>query len=177
MQVLLSCSHVFHKVEPPSMPSWLYWLLAWFVSTIQCCLQAFERFSGKKFCPLCRTHNYQTRVIFDGAGVYRQRAASRWAKFDRTKEERTVVNMYGRVIGSKLLGGATRWGSGTVRIVKHTHLLNQCWGSGTIRRRWSVHSLLLLTWFWYCSLCPSCPTLLAGLSAAPTAPVKGQTSF
>lgn len=53
-QVLLSCSHVFHRA----------------------CLEAFERFSGKRCCPLCRRAEYEKRVIFEGARNYRQRAAT-----------------------------------------------------------------------------------------------------
>ncbi|XP_064644606.1 RING finger protein 32-like [Lineus longissimus] len=53
-QVLLSCSHVFHKN----------------------CLKAFERFSGKKTCPMCRKEQYQTRVIHEGAKVHRQKCAT-----------------------------------------------------------------------------------------------------
>ncbi|XP_072110147.1 RING finger protein 32 isoform X1 [Mobula birostris] len=54
-QVLLSCSHVFHRV----------------------CLQAFEKFSGRKSCPMCRKEQYQTRVIHDGARLYRMKCATR----------------------------------------------------------------------------------------------------
>ncbi|KAB5579744.1 hypothetical protein PHYPO_G00198540 [Pangasianodon hypophthalmus] len=54
-QVLLSCSHVFHKA----------------------CLRKFERFSGRKCCPLCRTEQYETRVIHDGARLYREKCALR----------------------------------------------------------------------------------------------------
>ncbi|XP_050798229.1 RING finger protein 32 isoform X4 [Gopherus flavomarginatus] len=48
-QVLLSCSHVFHRA----------------------CLKAFEKFAGKKTCPLCRKKQYQTRVIHDGARLFK----------------------------------------------------------------------------------------------------------
>ncbi|KAL4635289.1 RING finger protein 32 [Arapaima gigas] len=54
-QVLLSCSHVFHRA----------------------CLHAFERFSGKKCCPMCRREQYETRVIHDGARIYREKCAVR----------------------------------------------------------------------------------------------------
>ncbi|KAM4874450.1 RING finger protein 32 isoform 2-T2 [Thomomys bottae] len=54
-QVLLSCSHVFHKA----------------------CLQAFEKFTNKKTCPLCRKNQYQTRVIYDGARLFRTKCATR----------------------------------------------------------------------------------------------------
>ncbi|XP_024248874.1 RING finger protein 32 isoform X2 [Oncorhynchus tshawytscha] len=54
-QVLLSCSHVFHRA----------------------CLQAFERFSGRKCCPMCRKEQYETRVIHDGARLFKERCAIR----------------------------------------------------------------------------------------------------
>ncbi|XP_074646132.1 RING finger protein 32-like [Tubulanus polymorphus] len=54
-QVLLSCSHVFHLV----------------------CLKAFERFSGKKSCPMCRRQQYETRVIHEGAKHHRDSCATR----------------------------------------------------------------------------------------------------
>jgi hypothetical protein len=43
-QVLLSCSHVFHKD----------------------CITSFEKFSQSKQCPLCRRQEYQKRLIADG---------------------------------------------------------------------------------------------------------------
>ncbi|KAM7120256.1 RING finger protein 32 isoform 2-T3 [Molossus nigricans] len=54
-QVLLSCSHVFHRA----------------------CLQAFERFASKKTCPLCRKSQYQTRVIHDAARLFKATCATR----------------------------------------------------------------------------------------------------
>ncbi|XP_029776878.1 RING finger protein 32 isoform X2 [Suricata suricatta] len=54
-QVLLSCSHVFHRA----------------------CLQAFEKFTNKKTCPLCRRDQYQTRVIHDGAQLFKIKCATR----------------------------------------------------------------------------------------------------
>uniref|UniRef100_A0A2K5RGQ9 Ring finger protein 32 n=1 Tax=Cebus imitator TaxID=2715852 RepID=A0A2K5RGQ9_CEBIM len=54
-QVLLSCSHVFHRA----------------------CLQAFEKFTNKKTCPLCRKNQYETRVIHDGARLFRIKCATR----------------------------------------------------------------------------------------------------
>ncbi|XP_073892580.1 RING finger protein 32 isoform X2 [Macaca fascicularis] len=55
MRVLLSCSHVFHRA----------------------CLQAFEKFTNKKTCPLCRKNQYQTRVIHDGARLFRIKCVTR----------------------------------------------------------------------------------------------------
>ncbi|XP_053215366.1 RING finger protein 32 isoform X2 [Podarcis raffonei] len=60
-QVLLSCSHVFHKA----------------------CLKAFERFAGKKTCPMCRKIQYQTRVIHDGAHLFKIKCATRIQAFWR----------------------------------------------------------------------------------------------
>ncbi|MBW02820.1 RING finger protein 32, partial [Eschrichtius robustus] len=60
-QVLLSCSHVFHRA----------------------CLQAFEKFANKKTCPLCRKNQYQTRVIHDGARLFRIKCAARIQAFWR----------------------------------------------------------------------------------------------
>ncbi|NXL01485.1 RNF32 protein, partial [Mesembrinibis cayennensis] len=54
-QVLLSCSHIFHKA----------------------CLKAFEKFTGKKFCPTCRKEQYQTRVIHNGACLFKIKCAIR----------------------------------------------------------------------------------------------------
>ncbi|XP_068437572.1 RING finger protein 32 isoform X2 [Clinocottus analis] len=54
-QVLLSCSHVFHRA----------------------CLQAFERFSGRRCCPMCRKELYEARVIYDAARLFRHQCATR----------------------------------------------------------------------------------------------------
>uniref|UniRef100_A0A672PRR6 Ring finger protein 32 n=1 Tax=Sinocyclocheilus grahami TaxID=75366 RepID=A0A672PRR6_SINGR len=60
-QVLLSCSHVFHKV----------WL------------KSFEKFSGRKSCPKCRKEQYETRGIYDAARLYREKCAVRIQAFWR----------------------------------------------------------------------------------------------
>ncbi|XP_051266494.1 RING finger protein 32 [Dicentrarchus labrax] len=71
-QVLLSCSHVFHRA----------------------CLQAFERFSGRKCCPMCRKQQYETRVIHDAAQLFRHRCATRiqacWRGYVARKRYRTL---------------------------------------------------------------------------------------
>ncbi|NWI26380.1 RNF32 protein, partial [Sula dactylatra] len=54
--VLLSCSHVFHKA----------------------CLKAFEKFTGKKSCPMCRKEQYQTRVTHDGACLFKTKNEASW---------------------------------------------------------------------------------------------------
>uniref|UniRef100_A0A8C5HSP8 RING-type domain-containing protein n=1 Tax=Gouania willdenowi TaxID=441366 RepID=A0A8C5HSP8_GOUWI len=54
-QVMLSCSHVFHRA----------------------CLEAFERFSGRKCCAICRKEPYETRVIHDAARLVRHKCATR----------------------------------------------------------------------------------------------------
>jgi len=54
-QVLLSCSHSFHRK----------------------CLEAFEKFSGRKTCPMCRKERYHKRVIFDASKHYKHSCAAR----------------------------------------------------------------------------------------------------
>ena len=152
LQVLLSCSHVFHKVWWLSLlffyPSFLVPLVGfiWVSSPSQCCLLAFECFSGKKFCPLCRTHDYQTRIIFDGASVCRHRAASRWARWCKWIKMDVCEEAWLHVLGFKLLGGATRLENGIKTIIRHTHLLIQCWERDTFRKRYRVSSKSLSTW-------------------------------
>ncbi|KAI9193155.1 uncharacterized protein BJ171DRAFT_303707 [Polychytrium aggregatum] len=53
-QILLSCSHVFHRH----------------------CIESYERFVGQKMCPMCRQANYQKRLIFEGKRAYLNRAAT-----------------------------------------------------------------------------------------------------
>ncbi|MGH0159206.1 UNVERIFIED_CONTAM: hypothetical protein FKN15_036970, partial [Acipenser sinensis] len=43
--------------------------------------QAFERFSGKKTCPMCRKELYETRVIHDGARLYKTKCATSGTRF------------------------------------------------------------------------------------------------
>ena len=43
---------------------------------LQACLQAFERFTGKKTCPMCRKEQYQTRVIHEGSRYHRHKCAT-----------------------------------------------------------------------------------------------------
>ncbi|CAF0770858.1 unnamed protein product [Didymodactylos carnosus] len=54
-QVLLSCSHVFHRN----------------------CLEAFESYSRKKCCPMCRRVQYEKRIIYEGANCHRIKCASK----------------------------------------------------------------------------------------------------
>ncbi|RVE58734.1 hypothetical protein OJAV_G00196960 [Oryzias javanicus] len=72
-QVLLSCSHVFHRT----------------------CLHAFERFSGRKRCPVCRREQYETRVIHDAARLFRQQCAIRiqayWRGYSARKSYREII--------------------------------------------------------------------------------------
>ncbi|KAM4719098.1 RING finger protein 32 [Anableps anableps] len=74
-QVLLSCSHVFHRK----------------------CLQAFERYSGRKCCPMCRRENYETRVIHDAARLYRHHCATRiqayWRSYVVRKRYKNVQKL------------------------------------------------------------------------------------
>ncbi|NXV27458.1 RNF32 protein, partial [Rissa tridactyla] len=43
----------------------------------QACLKAFEKFTGKKSCPMCRKEQYHTRVIHDGARLFKIKCATR----------------------------------------------------------------------------------------------------
>ncbi|CAF3032312.1 unnamed protein product [Rotaria socialis] len=61
-QVLLSCSHVFHRA----------------------CLTTFERFvsykangSDQRTCPICRRAQYEKRIIYEGAKIHRAKCAAR----------------------------------------------------------------------------------------------------
>ncbi|TPX66737.1 hypothetical protein SpCBS45565_g04283 [Spizellomyces sp. 'palustris'] len=53
-QVLLSCSHLFHRA----------------------CLDSYERYVQKKSCPLCREANYEKRLIFEGKKRFLHTAAT-----------------------------------------------------------------------------------------------------
>eukprot|EP00198_Chlamydomonas_reinhardtii_P005246 XP_001694582.1 predicted protein [Chlamydomonas reinhardtii] len=55
-QVLLSCSHTFHRH----------------------CLASFERYSRAKTCPLCRAEQYQKRPITDGQQLYTHNIQAAW---------------------------------------------------------------------------------------------------
>ena len=61
-QVLLSCSHVFHRA----------------------CLTTFERYvsvnhngSDQRTCPICRRSQYEKRIIYEGAKIHRAKCAAR----------------------------------------------------------------------------------------------------
>lgn len=54
-QVLLSCSHTFHFA----------------------CLKAFENYSGKKTCPMCRKTRYQMRIVYDGSTYHKNLSAAK----------------------------------------------------------------------------------------------------
>lgn len=45
---------------------------------LQTCLEAFEKFSGRKSCPMCRKEQYQRRIIHEGAREYRVKCATRY---------------------------------------------------------------------------------------------------
>eukprot|EP00742_Colponemidia_sp_Colp-10_P009539 GILJ01010411.1.p1 GENE.GILJ01010411.1~~GILJ01010411.1.p1 ORF type:complete len:391 (+),score=23.92 GILJ01010411.1:30-1202(+) len=53
-QVILSCSHVFHKT----------------------CLTSFEKFSKSKSCPMCRKQAYEKRTFDGGKELYAHRCAT-----------------------------------------------------------------------------------------------------
>ena len=71
-QVLLSCSHVFHRK----------------------CIASFEQYSGHKTCPICRFKNYEKRVIFDGAVITSHKCAtkiqSQWRRYVEQKKYKLI---------------------------------------------------------------------------------------
>ena len=71
-QVILSCSHTFHHQ----------------------CILSFERHSQTLCCPLCRSTDYEKRVIDDGAEYWKQRCCvmiqSVWRSFVVLKEYRIM---------------------------------------------------------------------------------------
>eukprot|EP00931_Biecheleriopsis_adriatica_P121381 TRINITY_DN96462_c0_g1_i1.p1 TRINITY_DN96462_c0_g1~~TRINITY_DN96462_c0_g1_i1.p1 ORF type:complete len:495 (+),score=89.05 TRINITY_DN96462_c0_g1_i1:80-1564(+) len=68
-QVILSCSHVFHGE----------------------CLRSFEKFSGKRECPLCRCPSYDATVHHAGFMVWRKKCASRIQRAWRGYKSRSDV--------------------------------------------------------------------------------------
>ena len=52
-QVLLSCTHVFHKT----------------------CLKSYEKHSGERKCPLCRKKNYEKTNYYEGARIFITKSA------------------------------------------------------------------------------------------------------
>lgn len=55
-QVLLSCTHTFHRK----------------------CLEVFEKFSGKKCCPMCRKERYKARVVHDASKHHKNLCAAKY---------------------------------------------------------------------------------------------------
>ena len=72
-EVLLSCSHVFHKK----------------------CMQSFFKLSNKNTCPMCRTQNYEMRVVFEGTRQTLIRSAikiqSVWRRYIAQKNYKQFV--------------------------------------------------------------------------------------
>mmetsp|Transcript_96303 Transcript_96303/g.171086 ORF Transcript_96303/g.171086 Transcript_96303/m.171086 type:complete len:487 (-) Transcript_96303:208-1668(-) len=68
-QVILSCSHVFHGE----------------------CLRSFEKFAGKRHCPLCRCPSYDATVHHTGFMVWRKKCASRIQRAWRGYKSRSEV--------------------------------------------------------------------------------------
>ena len=54
-QLITSCSHTFHRS----------------------CLEAFERFTGKKCCPMCRKERYEKRLIHEASKIYKTQCATK----------------------------------------------------------------------------------------------------
>ncbi|KAI9105867.1 hypothetical protein DFS34DRAFT_33254 [Phlyctochytrium arcticum] len=73
-QVLLSCSHVFHRS----------------------CIQSYERYVHKKICPLCRQANYEKRLIFEGLTQHKKDSAVKIQKTWRMYYARKKYRVYRR---------------------------------------------------------------------------------
>ena len=72
-QVLLPCSHTFHRVCMLPLLSCL--LLVGFI--LQKCITSYERFTGSTSCPICRRNNIykEHRLIHDALDNRRNEAA------------------------------------------------------------------------------------------------------
>lgn len=57
---------------------YLFILCIYLFIHLQTCLEAFEKFSGRKSCPMCRKEQYQRRIIHEGAREYRVKCATRY---------------------------------------------------------------------------------------------------
>ncbi|WAR05586.1 RNF32-like protein, partial [Mya arenaria] len=72
----LTLAQKFGLVEAPAQPltenEWQVLL-----SCTHACLQAFERFTGRKTCPMCRREQYQTRLIHEGSRHHLHKSATR----------------------------------------------------------------------------------------------------
>ena len=60
---------------------------------VKACLEAFERFSGRKSCPMYRKEQYQRRIIPEGAKEYRIKCATRYCKISRNVEIFVLNNL------------------------------------------------------------------------------------
>jgi len=60
---------------PVSGDEWNMFAVRW-----QNCLQSFERFTGRKSCPMCRRESYQTRVVHEGVAHLREKMATVYAR-------------------------------------------------------------------------------------------------
>ena len=57
---------------------YLFYAFIYLFIHLQTCLEAFEKFSGRKSCPMCRKEQYQRRIIHEGAREYRVKCATRY---------------------------------------------------------------------------------------------------
>ncbi|KAI8810264.1 hypothetical protein BJ742DRAFT_801185 [Cladochytrium replicatum] len=71
-QVLLSCSHAFHRK----------------------CLESYERFVKQRCCPLCRHLNYEKMLILEGKRRYIRECATKIQKYWRGYRVRKIYEEY-----------------------------------------------------------------------------------
>ena len=135
---------------------------------LQACLQAFEKFANKKTCPLCRKNQYQTRVIHDGARLFRTKCAARWGVPEpqgrACPSERVLGGLWklrgvfpgasprpgagtaglmgSCAPGSRPSGGDTWSGSGTGSWGGRCRPRTPSWGESSLKQRWVWPSTL-----------------------------------
>uniref|UniRef100_A0A671NLF9 Ring finger protein 32 n=1 Tax=Sinocyclocheilus anshuiensis TaxID=1608454 RepID=A0A671NLF9_9TELE len=79
-QPCVICREEFHLQPQVTAPSVLSQI------NFECKL-SFEKFSGRKSCPMCRKEQYETRGIYDAARLYRKKCAVRRRFFEKKFQE------------------------------------------------------------------------------------------
>ena len=93
-EVLLSCSHIFHRS----------------------CLESFERFMGRdtRSCPICRKTNYQKKITKCGTAAWEVQCVVRvQATFRGFLQRQRFYDLYFRDAPSREVGGDTEGGQGS----------------------------------------------------------------
>ena len=109
MQVILSCSHVFHEA----------------------CIRSFERFSGVKACPLCRSKDYQKKRTWAGKELFRQKSVLLLQRALRCARARRILRHLRDTVVPKEAGKrqefwAKRLGKLTDALLMQVHRARSC---------------------------------------------------